>query len=228
MAVMMEHVLGPAAGDEGTLLADLDLAAAALEEARAALLARGLLRPAPDRCAPRTFIAPEVRLLWQAAVRPLALGILQIIRPGQPERGVYFSWTPECFVTNTVDENGRHLLQQLDSMEAAAEVILRECGLLDFVPTPAPQPPASPDAITGAASLRAIFMAVASARTNAEQVSSLAWLVSEGQLWVVSPQPTGDDADLTALTVPDLRASAQLLLAQAIDYTQQALAAAEA
>ena len=228
MAVLMEPILGPAAGDGTGQLADLGLTTAALDQARAALLARGLLRPAPDRSARRTFVVSDARMMLIAAARPMALGALTITRPGRPEHGVYFSWTPEIFLYNTVDGGGLYHLEPLASLEAAAEVIVRECGLLDFTPDVAAPAPASPDDVARNATLRAIFVAVASARTAVEAVTSLAWLVSQGQLWVVAPQPDGGDADLNAVSVPDLRASVQLLLAQAIENTREALVAAAA
>src|SRR5512135_3564487 len=83
MAVVFQHMLGPAVA-EGGLLGDLNLEPPALDAARARLLERGLLRPAPDRSRPRTFIAPGTQALFGAVTRPLMLGVLQVMRPGQP------------------------------------------------------------------------------------------------------------------------------------------------
>src|SRR5947209_6521865 len=107
MAVVFQHLLGPA-GAEGGLLGDLDLRPAALEEARAKLLQRGLLRLAPDRAHLQTFIAPAARALFGTVTRPLMLCVLQVMLPGQDERGAYFSWTPDLLVLNTVDPQGNH------------------------------------------------------------------------------------------------------------------------
>ncbi|MEP7357553.1 MAG: hypothetical protein ABI847_09970, partial [Anaerolineales bacterium] len=194
MAVMMQHVLGPASGEEATLLADLDLTAAALVKARKALLARGLLRPEPNRAAGRTFIELDTRRLLGAAIRPNALGALTITRPGQPEHGVFFSWTPERLVGNTVDGAGLNRLVPLASLDEAGELLVRESGLADFSPTPGAAP-VYPEAAARAATLRGVFMAVASMRTAVEQTASLAWFVSQGQLWAVSAQD--EDAKLT-------------------------------
>ena len=205
MAVIFQHLLGPAAGQATGLFGDLNLAPDSLATARARLLERGLLRPAPDRASRATFIAPHVRPLLGAATRPLMLAILQVMRPGQPERGAYFSWTPDLLVYNTTDAQGNHRLEALPSIDAVADRALAECGLLEFKPARAGNlggehglPPAgagatSPDAVAQAATLRVVFMTVASARTAHEQVRGLVWLVSQGQLYLLTPLATGDN-----------------------------------
>ena len=205
MAVIFQHLLGPAAGQATGLFGDLNLAPDSLATARARLLERGLLRPAPDRASRATFIAPHVRPLLGAATRPLMLAILQVMRPGQPERGAYFSWTPDLLVYNTTDAQGNHRLEALPSIDAVADRAVAECGLLEFKPARAGNlggehglPPAgagatSPDAVAQAATLRVVFMTVASARTAHEHVRGLVWLVSQGQLYLLTPLATGDN-----------------------------------
>jgi hypothetical protein len=163
MAVVFEHLLGPA-GAAGGLLGDLDLRPPALDAARARLLERGVLRLAPDRANPKTFIAAWARTVLGAVTRPLMVCVLQVMRPGQDERGAYFSWTPEMLVFNTIDRQGNHRLEPLPGLEAIAECALAECGLLDFKPEPQPLPAGfAPDTSGRATSLRAVFMTVASA-----------------------------------------------------------------
>src|SRR5437867_3301345 len=128
MAVVFQHLLGPAAA-EGGLLGDLDLRPPALDAARARLLARGLLRPAPDRAHPKTYIAPGERALLGAVTRPFMLCVLQVMQPGQDEHGAYFSWTPDMLVFNTVDPQGNHRLEPLPSLDAIAGRALAVCGL---------------------------------------------------------------------------------------------------
>ena len=237
MAVVFQHLLGPAAA-EGGLLGELDLKPPALDAARARLLERGLLRPAPDRARPNTFIAPGARALLGTVTRPQMLGVLHIMRPGQDERGAYFSWTPELLVFNTVDEQGNHHLEPLTGPAAIADRALAECGLLKFSPSPAPLP-ANLDAVGQAASLRAIFMTVASARTANEKVNGLAWLVSAGRLWLMAAQPPDlrstapvppapPKADLRAILPADLRAAILTAVQLAIDHTRAVVEAAQA
>src|SRR5260221_6276514 len=101
MAVVFQHVLGPAAG-EGGLLGDLNLSPPALAAARARLLERGLLRPAPNAALGQTFIAPGARTLLDAVTRPLLLCVLQVMAPGQDDRGAYFRLTPAMLGFNSV------------------------------------------------------------------------------------------------------------------------------
>jgi hypothetical protein len=189
LAVVFQHLLGPTTS-EGGLLGELDLTPPALDAARARLLERGLLRPAPDRSRSNTFIAPGARALLGAATRPLMLCVLQVMRPGQDEHGAYFSWTPEVLVYNTVDAQGNHRLEPLPALEAVADRTLAECGLVGFKASPTAAP-ANPDAVGRTAGLRAIFMTVASARTAHEKVHGLAWLASAGRLWLMAPQGPG-------------------------------------
>src|SRR5579859_957448 len=234
MAVVFQHILGPT-GAEGGLLGDLDLLPPALDAARARLLERGLLRPAPDRARPQTFIAPRASALLGAVTRPMMLGVLQIMRPGQAEHGVYFSWTPDMLVCNSLDPQGNHRLEPLAGLEAMADRALVECGLDQFKPAPAPLP-ASPEAVGRGASLRAVLMTVASARTTHEKVQGLAWLISAGRLWLMAPpgQRAGGAGPkaapaaggLRALLPADLRAAILAAGQQAVDHTQAVLAAA--
>jgi hypothetical protein len=246
MAVVFQHMLGPAVA-EGGLLGDLNLQPPALEAARARLLERGLLRPAPDRSSPQTFIAPGARALFGAVTRPLMLGVLQIMRTGQAERGAYFSWTPDLLVFNTVDARGQHRLEPLPNLDAVAERALAECELDRFAPQAGPLPP-TPDAMGQAASLRAIFMTVASARTAHEQVHGLAWLLSAGRLWLMAPgaatapapgpaprragpAPTRTppaSAGLRVLRPDELRAAILAAAQQAVDHTRAVLETAAA
>jgi hypothetical protein len=247
MAVVFQHLLGPAAA-EGGLLGDLDLRPPALDAARARLLERGLLRPAPDRAHPQTFIAPGARALLDAVTRPLMLCVLQVMQPEQDEHGAYFSWTPDMLVFNTVDQQGNHRLEPLPSLEAIADRALAECGLNNFKPTPGALP-ASPDAVGRAAGLRAIFMTVASARTAHEKVQGLAWMLSGGRLWLMAPQAApavvaaapkakpalagparapSADASLRALLPADLAAAILEAAQQAVDHTRAVLEAAAA
>jgi hypothetical protein len=251
MAVVFQHLLGPA-GTEGGLLGNLDLSPPALAGARARLVARGLLRPAPDRAQPKTFIAPGVRALLGAVTRPLMLCVLQVMMPGQAERDAYFSWTPDMLVFNSVDPQGNHRLEPLPNLEAVADRALTASGLSDFQPSPAPLP-ATPDAVGQAAGLRAVFMTVASARTAHEQVHGLAWMISAGRLWLMSPQPApanvpaplatkansakpprqmpqppAPDAALRSLVPADVRAAILAAASQAVEHTQAVLQAAVA
>jgi hypothetical protein len=236
MAVVFQHLLGPT-GTEGGLFGALDLQPPALDAARARLTERGLLRPSPDRAHPKTFIAPGARTLLGAVTRPLMLCVLQIMRPGQDERGAYFSWTPDLLVFNTVDRQGNHRLEPLSGLGAIADRSLAECDLDRFKPGPEP-PPANPDAVSRAASLRAIFMTVASARTAHEKVQGLAWLISAGRLWLMAPQAVRvdgaasgvapADAGLRALMPADLRAAILAAAQRAVDHTWAVLAAAAA
>ncbi len=235
MAVVFQHMLGPAVA-EGGLLGDLNLQPRALDAARGRLLERGLLRPAPNRAHAQTFIAPGARALFAAVTRPLMLGVLQIMRPGQAERGAYFSWTPDVLVFNTVDARGNHCLEPLSGLEAIADRALAECDLERFTPQAAPLPP-DLDAVGRAASLRAIFMTVASARTAHEQVAGLAWMLSAGRLWLMAPQPAPQPAAAThapsgaglkALLPADLRAAILAAAQHAVDHTRAVLEAAAA
>ena len=240
MAVVFQQMLGPSVA-EGGLLGDLNLEPPALDAARARLLERGLLRPAPDRSRPRTFIAPGARALFGAVTRPLMLGVLQVMRPGQPECGAYFSWTPDLLVCNTVDARGNHCLEPLPDLGAVADRARAECGLERFAPQTVPLPP-NPDAVGRAASLRAIFMTVASARTAHEQVSGLAWLLSAGRLWLMAPQSASQPAPpqpaaaptpsagagLKVLLVADLHATILAAVQHAVDHTRAVLEAAAA
>ena len=251
MAVVFQHLLGPAAG-EGGLLGDLNLSPPALEAARARLLERGLLRPAPNAALRKTFIAPGARAMLDAVTRPLMLGVLQVMEPGQEERGAYFSWTPDMLVFNSVDAYGNHRLEPLPSLEAVADRALAASRLNDFKPAPALLP-ASPDAVGQAASLRAVLMTVASARTAHEQVHGLAWMLSAGRLWLMSSQGAAApaaargtaksasalpkaasaarppaEAGLRALLPADLRAAVLSAVQQAVAHTQSALEAASA
>jgi len=246
MAVVFQHMLGPAAS-EGGLLGDLNLSPPALDAARARLLERGLLRPAPNPALRQTFIAPGARALLGAVTRPLMLSVLQVMEPGQDERGAYFSWTPDLLVCNSIDAQGNHRLEPLPNLEAVADRALAASSLDDFKPAPAPLP-ASPDAVGQAASLRAVFMTVASARTAHEQVHGLAWMLSAGRLWLMSSQgaaaapaparasargasaarPPAPEAGLRALRLADLRAAILGAVQQAVAHTQAALEAAAA
>ncbi len=246
MAVVFQHLLGPAA-TEGGLLGDLNLSPPALEAARARLLGRGLLRPAPNAALRKTFIAPGARALLDTVTRPLMLGVLQVMEPGHDERGAYFSWTPEMLVFNSVDVQGNHHLVPLPGLEAVADQALAACGLNDYKPDPAPLP-GTPDAVGRAAGLRAVFMTVASARTAHEKVHGLAWMLSAGRLWLMSPQgapaaappapaprgkpaaarPAAPEAGLRALLPADLRAAILAATQQAVAHTQAALEAAAA
>jgi hypothetical protein len=253
MAVVFQHLLGPSAA-EGGLLGNLDLSPPALAAARARLLERGLLRAAPDRAQLKTFIAPGARALLGAVTRPLMLCVLQVMVPGQDERGAYFSWTPDMLVFNSVDPQGNHRLEPLSSLEALADRALAASGLSDFSPSPAPLP-ATPDAVGQAAGLRAVFMTVASARTAHEQVHGLAWMISAGRLWLMAPQPTptpapppskansskaarqtprpsprppAPDASLRALPPAELRGAILAAASQAVEHTESVLQAAAA
>src|SRR5258707_6561399 len=128
MAVVFQHLLGPAAA-EGGLLGDLNLSPPALAAARARLLERGLLRPAPNAALRQTFIAPGARTLLDAVTRPLMLCVLQVMQPGQEERGAYFSWTPDLLVFNSIDAHGNHRLEPLPSLEPVADRALAPSGL---------------------------------------------------------------------------------------------------
>src|SRR5262249_47807383 len=141
-----------------------NLSPPALAAARARLLERGLLRPAPNAALRQTFIAPGARAILDTVTRPLMLCVLQVMEPGQDERGAYFSWTPQMLIFNSVDVHGNHHLEPLPGLEAVADRALVTSGLNDFKPSPAPVP-ASPDAVGQAAGRRAVLMAVASART---------------------------------------------------------------
>ena len=231
MAVIFQHLLGPT-GAEGGLLGELNLQPPALDAARARLLKRGLLRAAPNPALGKTFIAPGMRALFGAVTRPLMLCVLQIMRPGQDERGAYFSWTPDLLVFNTVDKQGNHRLEQLPNLEAVAERTLAECGLDKFKPEPGPLP-ANPDALGRGAGLRAILMTVASARTAHEKVHGLAWLISAGRLWLMSPPASSGDGakppsagGLRALKPAELRAAILASAQQALDHTTSVLEAA--
>jgi hypothetical protein len=241
MAVVFQHLLGPA-GPEGGMLGTLDLSPPALDAARARLLERGLLRPAPDRSQRQTFIAPAARALLRAVTRPLMLGVLQVMEPGRDERGAYFSWIPDMLVCNTVDLQGNHRLEPLPGLEALADRALAESGLSDFQPTPAALP-ATPDAVGRAAGRRAVFMIVASARTAHEQVHGLAWMLSAGRLWLMAPQaapaspaapaakparPAAPEASLRALLPAELRAAILAAAQQALDHTRAVLETAAA
>lgn len=249
MAVVFQHLLGPAAG-EGGLLGDLNLSPPALEAARARLLERGLLRPAPNAALRQTFIAPGARALLDAVTRPLMLCVLQVMELGQDERGAYFSWTPDMLVFNSVDAQGNHRLESLPGLEAVADRALAASRLNDFKPAPAPLP-ATPDAVGRATGLRAVFMTVASARTAHEKVRGLAWMLSAGRLWLMSPQaapapaaasavskaastapaaarPPALEAGLRALLPADLRAAILAAAQQAVAHTQAALETAAA
>jgi hypothetical protein len=243
IAVVFQHMLGPATAGSG-LLGDMGLEPPALAAARQRLLERGLLRPAPNRALGQTFVAPDARALFGAVTRPLMLGVLQIMQPGQDERGSYFSWTPDLVVFNTVDAQGNHRLETLPSLEAVADRTLAACGLDGFKPAPAPLPASSllgrADALGRAAGLRVIFMTVASARTAHEKVSGLAWLISAGQLWLMAAPGTGANggtampvakapaAGLRALSTGELRALVLTATQQAVADTRKALAAAAA
>jgi hypothetical protein len=241
MAVVFQHMLGPTtAGSE--LLADSGLEPPARAAARQRMLERGLLRPAPNRALGQTFIAPDARALFGAVTRPLMLGVLQIMQPGQDERGAYVSWTPDLLVFNTVDAHGNHRLEPLASLEAVADRTLAVCGLDAFKPAPAPLPASAnrtglADALGRAAGLRVIFMTVASARTANEKVSGLAWLISAGQLWLMAAPEAGPNgapaapgkapaAGLRALSPSELRALVLGTTQQAVADTRQALAGA--
>ena len=245
MAVVFQHLLGPA-GTEGGLLGDLDLSPPALDAARARLLERGLLRPAPDKALRKTFIAPGARALFGAVTRPLMLCVLQVMEPGHDEHGAYFSWTPDMLVFNSVDPQGNHRLEPLTGLEAMADRALAASGVNDFKPAPAPLP-ATPNAVGHAAGLRAVFMTVASARTAHEKVYGLAWMLSAGRLWLMSPQPApvpavaapkdaagkaarspAPEAGLRALLPADLRAAVLAAAQEALDHTQAVLQAAAA
>jgi len=249
MAVVFQHLLGPAAA-EGGLLGNLDLSPPALAAARTRLLERGLLCPAPDRAHPETFIAPGARALLGAVTRPLMLGVLQIMEPGQAEHSAYFSWTPDMLVYNSVDARGHHHLEPLPDLDALADRALAASSLNHFAPSVAPLP-ATPAAVGQGAGLRAVFMTVASARTAHEQVHGVAWMVSAGRLWLMSPQPApanppappapatrsgpakaarspAPDASLRTLLPADLRAAILAAATQAVEHTQSVLAAAAA
>ena len=242
MAVFFQHLLGPAAA-EGGLLGDLNLSPPALAAARARLLARELLRPAPNAALRQTFIAPGARALLDAVTRPLMLCVLQVMQPGQEERGAYFSWTPDMLVANSVDAQGNHHLEALPGLEVVADRVLAASGLSEFKPVAAPLP-ASPDAVGQAAGIRAVFMTVASARTAHERVQGLAWMLSAGRLWLMAPQtpaaasppprgkaaarPAAPEADLRALLPADLRAAVLAAVQQAVAHTHAALEAAAA
>src|SRR5579859_2223332 len=187
MAVVFQHLLGPSAA-EGGLLGNLDLSPPALAAARARLLDRGVLCPAPNRAQLQTFIAPGARALLGAVTRPLMLCVVQVMEPGQDERGAYFSWIPELLVFNSVDAQGNHRLESLPGLDALADRVLAASGLDDFTPSPALLP-ATPAAVGQSAGLRAVLMTVACARTAHEQVHGLAWMISAGRLWLMSPQP---------------------------------------
>ena len=244
MAVVFQHLLGPAS-KEGGLLGNLDLSPPALAAARAQLLERGLLRPAPDRAQHQTFIAPAARALLGAVTRPLMLCVLQVMEPGQSQRDAYFSWTPDMLVFNSVDAQGDHRLDPLPDLEALADRALAASSLNDFEPSAAALP-ATPNAVGQAAGLRAVFMTVASARTAHEQVHGLAWMISAGRLWLMAPQPAlataaapksnsakaarapAPDASLRALLPSDLRAAILSAARQAVEHTQSVLQAAAA
>ena len=242
MAVVFQHLLGPAAA-EGGLLGDLNLSPPALAAARDRLLARELLRPAPNAALRQTFIAPGARALLDAVTRPLMLCVLQVMQPGQDERGAYFSWTPEMMVFNSVDAHGNHHLEALPGPEAVADRVLAASGVSEFRPSPVQLPP-SPDAVGQAAGLRAVFMTVASARTAHERVQGLAWMLSAGRLWLMAPQtpapagpapkgktaarPAAPEAGLRALLPADLRAAVLAAVQRAVAHTHAALATAAA
>jgi hypothetical protein len=250
MAVVFQHLLGPAAA-EGGLLGNLDLSPPALAAARARLLERGLLRPAPDRAQLKTFIAPGARALLGAVTRPLMLAVLHVMEPGRDERDGYFSWTPDMLIFNSVDAQGNHRLETLPDLDAMADRALSASGLGAFKPTLGPLP-ATPEAVGRAAGLRSVFMTVASVRTAHEQVHGLAWMVSAGRLWLMAPQPApvaataapalpapkpnaaksarppAPDAALRSLLPADLRAAILSTARQAVEYTQAVLQAAAA
>jgi hypothetical protein len=238
MAVVFQHLLGPAEA-EGGLLGDLDLRPPALDAARARLLDRRLLRPAPDRASAKSFIAPGVRTLLDAVTRPLMLCVLQIMRPGQDERGAYFSWTPEMLVFNAVDQRGNHLLEPLPELGMIADRVLDMCGLLDFKPGTSMPAGSAPYAAGKVASLRAVLMTVASVRTAHEKVQGLAWLLSAGRLWLIAPHVAGaagaapssaarSEAGLRELSPADLRAAILAEAQQAVVHTRAVLQAAVA
>jgi hypothetical protein len=187
------------------------------------------------------LIAPDARALLGAVTRPLMLCVLQVMQPGQPERGAHFSWTPDMLVFNSIDAQGNHRLEPLSGLEALADRVLAASRLETFQPAPGPLP-ATPNAIGQGAGLRAVFMAVASARTAHEQVHGLAWMVSAGRLWLMAPQPASapparasgtkppcpptPEGGLRTLLPAELRAAILAAAAQAVAHTQSVLHAA--
>ncbi len=190
LAVIFQHLFPRLEADAAGMAADLNLGAEDLGAARASLLQKGLLLNPPRRA--ETVLAPELQPVLSAVTQPGVLFVLQIARPGQAEKRVYFSWTPGQLACNTLDEQGSHLIEALDSLEALAAVALRESGLDPFQPSPSGEP-LDPEALYGSASLRAIWMAAENPGAAGGPVEVFSWLVSQGQLWLLSGQPTAAD-----------------------------------
>ncbi len=210
MAVLFKRLLGNTPAAQSALLADLPLKAEDLQKAEDSLSQRGLLikRPGSDDA----ILDPPLFLLFNAVTRPEVLAVLQITRPGQPPRNINFSWRGGWVVRNHVDDKGDHLLAPIASPEALAAAILRECGLDPDAAANGKGRPAGGSAIHQAefaalaakASLQALLMLVTDASSRQARPKTIAWLVSDGQVWLMARSAKGRAA-LAPTTAANLR-----------------------
>jgi hypothetical protein len=155
-------------------------------------------------------VDPAVQRAFGAALYPRARVVIEVSRRNDVPRVLHISWSTSQATLNYVDGDGSHYVKHLASAEDVADAILSTSELERITnefdessPSGAEGAP-KPDAIVDQATLRGLLLVMGDADAPRESAQALSWLVSQGQLWLLTRRDAGSIA-MAPLSVADLR-----------------------
>lgn len=203
LAVLVDHMTGGRLLESEQAPAGLALETAAAEAVEQQLLDRGLLLTLPFE--ETAGVTSQLASVLSAAITPEQVCVVRSIQQEHTDPPVTFSFTPECISRNRLDGEGRHEFSELADRDAALDGILAAGGAEQAASVPrAEQPRPLPELLERAERLVTVLIVRDPAEEQAEP-HSLAWVITDGGLWMVDPASDGENPTAVPVGTDQLR-----------------------